>query len=506
VFVKPQILVACGAYFVLFLGWELFGWGGSARPLLGTGFFVVLFLAAGVAAWCASRRSKAEPRTASAWRWIAGALASVTAGFVAAEIYAAYGLAPFPSVVDVFFIASYPLFVIGLLRFPTRPQSRRGHVTVALDVTVVVLGGAAVIWYLVLGPTVTTGQGFLVTATAGAYPIGDLLEIIALTYVIMRGRTPGTQRPLQLLVAGTLIVVVGDVLNSWVLLHPGAAGAKVANVLWMAGWLLYIPAAFAQRRPRPPAKQPQRREAPAGRATWLPYLAPAVVFGLLLVVQKGNAFYPGFSITIAAVLVGAFVLLRQRIAQRDLVAAHKELAALATTDPLTALPNHRALVDAIDGELERTVRYEHTSALLFLDIDHFKALNDGCGHAAGDAALHELGRVAQSTLRTIDTVGRWGGEEFVAVLPEVDDAGAMASAERLRAAIAAHPFDAERDLHCTVSVGVAIYPRDGRTRSELLEAADRAMYGAKRLGRNQARSAADPAVGAVAALAQPELA
>jgi diguanylate cyclase (GGDEF)-like protein len=195
------------------------------------------------------------------------------------------------------------------------------------------------------------------------------------------------------------------------------------------------------------------------------------------------------------------VSVRHYISQRDLItahrelgAAHAELAALATTDPLTALPNHRALVSAIDLELARAERYGHGCALLFLDIDHFKELNDSCGHAAGDLALRELGELVSKALRSIDTLGRWGGEEFVVVLPEIHADRAMAIAERVRKMVAAHLFDVPTGTHLTVSVGVASYPRDGATRSELLDAADRAMYAAKWLGRNQAVNADDVVV------------
>lgn len=174
--------------------------------------------------------------------------------------------------------------------------------------------------------------------------------------------------------------------------------------------------------------------------------------------------------------------------------ANARLEAIATTDPLTGLPNHRALVDLINKEIERVDRYGRSCALLFLDLDHFKALNDGRGHVAGDAALSELGSVAKGCLRGMDTLGRWGGEEFVVLLPETDAEAALEMAERLRAAVAAHSFLPGGGLYLTCSMGVAAYPAHASDRSALVEAADRAMYAAKKLGRNQVRSVADPIV------------
>jgi diguanylate cyclase (GGDEF)-like protein len=183
-------------------------------------------------------------------------------------------------------------------------------------------------------------------------------------------------------------------------------------------------------------------------------------------------------------------------AHDELKVAHDELAALATTDPLTGLPNHRALITAIEQEIERSRRYERTFTILFLDLDHFKALNDTYGHQVGDEALSALGNLLKLRLRTVDTPGRWGGEEFLALLPETDERGALAVAEEIRETIAGFGFG-ETGMHLTCSIGIACYPHDGLDRSTLIEAADRAMYAAKTLGRNQAFGASDPAVGAL---------
>jgi diguanylate cyclase (GGDEF)-like protein len=172
----------------------------------------------------------------------------------------------------------------------------------------------------------------------------------------------------------------------------------------------------------------------------------------------------------------------------------ERILALATTDPVTELPNHRALLARLDQELERAQRYERACSLLFLDLDHFKALNDGYGHAAGDAVLGEFATLIRAQLRRIDTVGRWGGEEFVAILPEMPADEALALAEEVRAAVAAHTFSVGGGLHLTCSLGMASCPTHAQARESLLSAADHAMYGAKRFGRNQVRAANDPAV------------
>ncbi len=179
----------------------------------------------------------------------------------------------------------------------------------------------------------------------------------------------------------------------------------------------------------------------------------------------------------------------------DLERLNTQLEALATFDPITELPNHRALVEAIDKELARSQRSKKGCGLLFLDIDHFKALNDGYGHPAGDNVLREFGRLIKQELRSIDTVGRWGGEEFVVLLPDIAAAGDVVQiAERIRSAVAENIFGVGGGLRLTCSIGAAWYPEHGFGREELMAVVDGAMYAAKHLGRNQVRRADDPVV------------
>ncbi len=174
--------------------------------------------------------------------------------------------------------------------------------------------------------------------------------------------------------------------------------------------------------------------------------------------------------------------------------AHVLLAREATTDALTGLRNHRGLIERMDTEMERAERFGHVLSLLYFDIDRFKDINDTYGHEAGDAVLQQLTGLAHSTLRSIDTLGRYGGEEFVVLLPETDADAALQAADRLRQAVMDHVFtvDSGVELQTTVSIGVATYPADGATCRTLLRSADAALYRAKRLGRNQVRTAIRP--------------
>ena len=160
---------------------------------------------------------------------------------------------------------------------------------------------------------------------------------------------------------------------------------------------------------------------------------------------------------------------------------------LSIRDGLTELYNHRHTLELVAHELERVGRYQETFSVLMVDIDHFKKVNDEHGHQAGDAVLREVAQILRDTLRAADGVGRYGGEEFVGILPHTNSEEAHLTAERLRARIAAHAFKTfDRELSITVSVGVATYPTDpADSAPDLIAHADKALYKAKTGGRNQ---------------------
>jgi diguanylate cyclase (GGDEF)-like protein/PAS domain S-box-containing protein len=171
-------------------------------------------------------------------------------------------------------------------------------------------------------------------------------------------------------------------------------------------------------------------------------------------------------------------------------ALEKELEYLSQTDMLTGLPNRRHFMQLGQQEWLRAKRFGLCASLLMIDIDRFKGINDRHGHQTGDAVIHRLGRVCADTLREIDIVGRLGGEEFAVVLPQTDAVAAWQVAERLRQAVAVTqlPLESGTPLHFTVSVGVAT-PAAGETAFEAaLGQADKALYEAKRSGRNRVQA------------------
>lgn len=180
-------------------------------------------------------------------------------------------------------------------------------------------------------------------------------------------------------------------------------------------------------------------------------------------------------------------LLERRVAERtaDLSEANRRLETLAAMDPLTGAVNRRRLFELLEVEAKRKGRSAPPMSVLLLDVDHFKRINDTHGHAAGDAVLRVLVERATATIRTIDTVCRYGGEEFVILLPQTPNEGAAQIAERLREALKAGPvvFDGTA-IAVTASFGVATHHPD-ETVNDMLRRADALMYQAKTAGRDR---------------------
>ncbi len=159
----------------------------------------------------------------------------------------------------------------------------------------------------------------------------------------------------------------------------------------------------------------------------------------------------------------------------------------SSTDFLTGLLNRRGLEKKLSCEIDRSQRFKKTFSLAMIDIDHFKKVNDTYGHAVGDEVLKYVADGLSDKLRSIDTLSRFGGEEFVIIMPETALDGATPALERMRKKFVTGNFlgDDDISLNVTVSIGLAQYPSHGDTSAKLIESADAALYSAKRAGRNK---------------------
>jgi len=185
-----------------------------------------------------------------------------------------------------------------------------------------------------------------------------------------------------------------------------------------------------------------------------------------------------------ASLVQGLIIAERDARMAELARVTAEIREQAQLDPLTELPNRAALDTRLEEEVERAVRYRQPLSVCFIDIDHFKTINDTHGHQVGDEVLRELSQVMRATIRTPDFVARFGGEEFVVIAPGTWTADAAVLGSRIQIAIS-EQVSQPLGRPVTVSIGIAGVPEHGRDPAALLKVADLALYAAKYAGRNR---------------------
>ncbi|WP_158263760.1 putative bifunctional diguanylate cyclase/phosphodiesterase [Deinococcus arcticus] len=489
--------------------------------------YIPTFVFAGLSCIWNARRHAHER---AAWRTLGAGLLSFGAG----QILYAYLLLvrqdpPFPSVADIGFLLALALYAWGFLRFEHAALTRWDTLRLGVDVAIIMAAVGVYAWHFVLRGVLAAYAGEPLAAVIGlTYPVGDLLLLSILLLISLRGGAcPGPRE--TLLAAGLLALIVAD--QAFIVL--GAAGTyqegSWPDVFWALGATLFAAASF---RPA----QDHALFAPLAAlhraALFLPYVALAAAFALLVATQGGPG---GQGVLWGTVLVTALVVVRQvlafvdnarltaqlrqlsgelegRVQRRtaelnranaalreltgdleqkvrertaELEASQARLAHQAQHDVLTGLPNRALFQDRLERGIATAVRERRRVAVLFIDLDGFKAVNDTLGHAAGDELLREVAARLQDSVRRNDTVARLGGDEFTVMLLSIhsaQDAALVAAKilERLRQPIALGGAQA----HVTGSIGVSLYPDDGADAQDLQRFADLAMYRAKQGGKN----------------------
>jgi diguanylate cyclase (GGDEF)-like protein len=478
--------LAMGSLLVAYGAWQVFRWTPGHRAIVGDVFFYPFVASAGWAAWRASKRCSELPRSRSAWRLVAGAMVLLFCGEVTQTIFEALDHKPFPSVADAFFLSFYALMLWGLLRFAVGRRSRSERVRLGLDLGVVAIGSSAVVLYLVLGPTAVEGSPSLLEGVFSiAYPVADMVLLVGLASVLVREAEPSARGALRFIAVGLLLYVAGDVIYGYISLHSTYHGGDAVDSLWVVGIAMWAIAGAAQSTPTASAElsiEPARE-----RASWPPFVATAVGFALLIIVQRHHAFFPDMSLVITAVVLAVLVSMRQFLTHGDLLRTQGQLSYQSLHDPLTGLPNRVLVFDRTKQMLARARRNQAPGAALYLDVDGFKQVNDSLGHAAGDELLRVVSARLVAAVREVDTVGRLGGDEFAVIVDQsAGEANPELVAERLLEVLH-QPIElseaAGKPVEITASIGIAY---GGQTSAEqLLRDADLALYEAKGAGKNR---------------------
>jgi diguanylate cyclase (GGDEF)-like protein len=464
------LLVACLAYLIIQ------GPAGSSQAITTWGADAFEVVAAGL---CIARGLTRRPGRAVALT-LGFATASWALGDVVLTLESRGGITPpTPSYADIFYLGFYPLAYVATVLF-IRGDTRRLTTPSWLDGAVASVGTASVCAAFVFSRVLhATGGDAAATATNLAYPIGDVL----LLSLVMGGSTvmPGRRKaPWLLMAAGLAINAVGDTAN----LFGTSFGASLAGfvfnaIAWPASVLALSLSVWL--RPRPASLQIVQKPP----SFIIPGVSAACALAVLFV---GNL--QGTSRLALALATAALLLAGTRLALsvRGIRQLSQERREQSVTDELTGLGNRRYLNTVLDSffadydEATETTERQRTIAFLFVDLNHFKEVNDTFGHAIGDKLLKQLGPRLSTSVRRDDLLIRLGGDEFVVVLVDADAAIAAGVAQRLTDGLA-EPFLIDSvQIRVEASIGIAVAPADAGDPAGLLWCADVAMYRAKLTG------------------------
>jgi len=489
---EGRAAVAAALYAIAFVVWVLVA-GGSDRTstVISDVAFLPIGIGAALMAWRAASRPALDARTRRAWVLIGLAFFAWWCGDTIWFWFEVIRhIQPFPSAADAGYLCFYVLLLWGVLTMPGAPRDALDRTKVWLDAGVVVLGGTMAIWYLVISPVVAGHETHLLNKVLNvAYPVGDLVLVFGVAMLLLRQRGGGSVASLRLLVFGASLFVVADVTYARLNLSNSYNGPGVPDIFWMLALASFLVAGAVQRRQAADGIDVPDRELAPARVSKLPYIALAVGYGFMVWVAGRQAVSPLNGLVLGAVGLTLLVAARQMTAQQENLRLTTALVELATVDPLTGLHNRRSFFELAEREWTRAARNRAPLTALMLDVDYFKHINDRCGHAAGDEVLTAVSRRCQQELRSVDVLGRYGGDELVALLPESAMIDAVTVAERVRAAVADAPVATDvGPIDVRVSVGVSTAASGATSLRALLSQADAALYAAKANGRNQSQA------------------
>jgi diguanylate cyclase (GGDEF)-like protein len=429
-----------------------------------------------------------RPTDARPWVTLACGLALTTAGDWTWVLLEHIGIEPFPSVADVFYLGGMGLVAVALLwlahgRFPSGDRAS------LLDALIVAVGAGMLSWVFLMAPLVADDtQSIGAIAVALAYPLLDIGLLAVLVRLVL---APGAQpMSLRLIIVALVFFLAGDFPYAVLALADGYQTGQIVDAGWMLGAAAWGAAALHPTMTRI-AQPVTDRSGASAFSTWrLVLLAGASLMGpAVLVIQWLN----GNAIDVPVVAAGCVCLFLLVILRLDGVVGalrttlderavlEKELEHRALHDPLTGLANRVLFHDRLTTALRRR---QGSVAVMFLDLDDFKTVNDAYGHAAGDTVLRAVADALQGAIRDEDTVARLGGDEFAVLLADSPDryeattvAGRLLAAVELPVQLAGHQYPVG------VSIGISLGAGGAASAESLMRDADIAMYVAKGQGK-----------------------
>ena len=404
----------------------------------------------------------------------------------------------FPSWADAGYLASYPFALLAILLLPRQSRSPSSRTRIVFDVVIAMIGVVTFSWYFVLGPSIMYGADSMLGRLVGTlYPLSTLLLIFCLILLTVRNNQRAMRPVTHLLFLAFAVITITNTIYNFQQLHDLYMTGSLLDLGWPLGYLLLgLAARVFYLLPQPQAAaQTEDNERTAEQNTpWqilIPYAwVPTLGILLFFIWRSGDHSTLVMGVVAGAVVLLSLVLVRQVVAVRELHAlyinndalatANMQLEIQATHDALTGLPNRSFLQKRLEQEAQIAHESNVPAALLLLDLDRFKEVNDTLGHPVGDLLLQKIGHRLQNHLRPTDLIARLGGDEFAIVLPATDTDGAIHTARTLIGALDKPILVKGHAFSIGGSIGIALTPEHGFDVTTLLRCADVAMYVAKR--------------------------
>lgn len=382
---------------------------------------------------------------------------------------------PFPTSADFFYFLYYLLLFVAILSMPFAPVRGQERALMAMDIIIVMMVSVLFMYYFVLAPLLVDphAAGTLDLVVVSIYPCADLLILAGLFSFLQRNVERVSREVILFLCVSMFFTLLADV--GWMIFgsYLSAYPDTLLDWFWTFAPLAMLFAAYWQySRPVPQTLGKSIRFRPLLRDLTL-YFVTGAAFVLMLASSIENKVFDlrYYATILTSMALGILVMLRQYIILAENRRLYHEMEHLATIDTLTGLNNRRSFDRAIEIESRRAERFEHPYAVLMMDLDNFKFYNDRFGHLGGDVMLKRMAELLLMNLRMTDFLARFGGDEFVAILPETELLSAQKVADKIMDE-AQKQFTRES---IGISVGVAVW-QPGKSYLEVLDAADQELY------------------------------
>lgn len=423
----------------------------------------------------------------------------------------------YPGWADLFFFLQIFFYIAAFAYQLGQKKENSYQIKFLFDMAIIIAVSTALSWHFLIQPLIEeVSVSPILFAVSISYPIGDLLLLFGAVSFYIGSAYFFPRRVLCLIAASLIVQVLADTAYLFSTANGGYSSGSIYDPLWSLGLLLMALAGLyaLEHTEAPPQKVAERiDEGQISLRLLLPYFSLVLLFVVMIFEQKGdmNGLIAGAGVSVILIITRQVFTLRDN---RKLLASYHQLTSvlehkveqrteevtskndllekavdqmkhMAYHDALSGLPNRRLYLEKLESALTAASQTSQKLAVVFIDLDRFKNVNDTFGHEFGDLLLQEFAQKLQENLRSNDTISRQGGDEFTLILNNFHSQQDMVPLiRRLQSALEKPLTIQGQELHVSMSIGIAVYPEDGETPDELLKHADSAMYNAKEKGKN----------------------